>query len=121
MSFKSNYERICFEKHLKPSAVCEAIGLSRSTYSLWTDESVPRRSTLDKLSAYLDVTPDELLSESSPPQHELHIQPPPLSPSEQEIIDLYRISPDFRAAVDSLVRLASPASKNAASSISKEA
>lgn len=66
MSFKKNYERICFEKRLKPSAVCEAIGLARSTYSLWNDDSIPRKSTLGKLAAYLNVTVNDLLAEEQP-------------------------------------------------------
>lgn len=61
MSFKKNYERICFEKDLRPSVVCEKIGLSRSTYSLWTDASMPRKSTLEKLAAYLGVEVSDLI------------------------------------------------------------
>lgn len=65
MSFKRNYEKICFEKRLKPSAVCNAIGLSYSTYTLWTETSVPRKSTLKKLADYLGVTEEELLRDDS--------------------------------------------------------
>lgn len=105
MSFKSNYERICFEKHLKPSAVCEAIGLARSTYSLWTDESVPRRSTLDKLSSYLGVTPDELLSESSSvPHFDLQrFASPALTPAEQNLLEAYRSDASLRSAIDAML------------------
>lgn len=59
--FKQNFERICFEKKLPPSTVCQAIGLTRSTYSNWDESSVPRRKTLEKLSEYLQVSIDELL------------------------------------------------------------
>lgn len=62
--FKKNFERLCRDRGLYPSAVCEKIGLSRSTWSDWTDSSVPRRATLQKLADYLGVTVDDLLGDS---------------------------------------------------------
>lgn len=59
--FKKNFERLCRDRGLYPSSVCEKIGLSRSTWSDWTEKSVPRQSTLQKLADYLGVTVDDLL------------------------------------------------------------
>lgn len=59
--FKKNFERLCRDRGLYPSAVCEKIGLSRSAWSDWTDKSVPRKSTLKKLADYLGVSVDDLL------------------------------------------------------------
>ena len=70
MSFKKNYERLCFEKRMKPSAVCEAIGLARSTYSLWNDNSIPRQATLKKLADYLGVSVDDLLGRNEDTEEE---------------------------------------------------
>lgn len=71
--FKRNFERICFEKKLSPSVVCQKIGLTRSAYSAWTDESIPRKSTIEKLSAYLGVSPSALLDDSSAPHKGVRI------------------------------------------------
>lgn len=119
--FYDTLKEVCRSHGTTPTAVCKSLSLSTGCVTSWKNGAVPNMSTVERIASHLSVPVTSLMSESSPPQHELHTQPPPLSPSEQEIIDLYRISPDFRAAVDSLVRLASPASKNAASSNSKEA
>ena len=72
--FKKNFERLCRDRGLYPSAVCEKIGLSRSTWSDWTDKSVPRQSTIKKLADYLGVSVDDLLGrnedteENEPPK-----------------------------------------------------
>ena len=71
MSFKSNFERICAEKNVSPSFVCTKIGISTSNYSQWTEESVPRKTTLLKIADVLDVSVEELLAkEKSPSQSE---------------------------------------------------
>lgn len=61
--FKENFERICAKKGLYPSNVVVAVGLNQSTYSLWTEKSVPRKTTLYKIADYLGVTVEELLAE----------------------------------------------------------
>ena len=64
--FKENFIRICNEKGEAPTAVCEKIGLARSTFTCWTDESVPRKATLMKLADYFGCTVDDLLAEDPP-------------------------------------------------------
>lgn len=59
--FKENFVRICNQKNIAPSVVCQNIGLSSATYSKWNDSSVPRKATLMKLADYLGVTEEELL------------------------------------------------------------
>ena len=63
--FKRNFERICFENGLKPTAVLRDIGMNASTYTGWDESSVPRRGTLKKLADYLGVTEEELLRDDS--------------------------------------------------------
>lgn len=60
--FKENFTRLCAKKGESPTSVCQKIGLSNSMYSEWTDSSVPRRTTLIKLSNYLGCTVDDLLA-----------------------------------------------------------
>ena len=68
--FKANFVRLCAEKGLSPTAVCTAIGLSNSTYSQWSDDSVPRKTTLLKLAEYLEVSVNELLNGPQDPETE---------------------------------------------------
>lgn len=68
--FKKNFEKICFEKGLKPTIVVRECGFAASTYTLWTDSSVPRRATLQKLADYLGVSVDDLLGRNEDTEEE---------------------------------------------------
>ena len=61
--FKKNFEKICADRNIAPTRVCSDIGLSNATYSCWTDESVPRKTTLIKLADYFGITVEELLAD----------------------------------------------------------
>ena len=61
MAFKDNFVRLCNERGVSPSKVVEAIGLKRSAYSQWTEESIPRKATLMRIADYFDVSVDYLL------------------------------------------------------------
>ena len=58
--FKQNFERICVEKGYSPTAVCIAVGISKSNYSNWNDDTMPRKTTLIKIAEYLGVSVEEL-------------------------------------------------------------
>jgi phage repressor protein C with HTH and peptisase S24 domain len=66
--FKNNFIKFCNQKGESPTAVCRKIGLSNATFTCWTDESVPRRATLQKIADYFDITVEELLREDEPPR-----------------------------------------------------
>ena len=59
--FKKIFIKLCNERGVAPTTVCNDIGLSAATFSCWTDESVPRKTTLYKLADYFNVTVDYLL------------------------------------------------------------
>ena len=63
--FKKIFEQLCINKNVAPTKVCRDIGLSNATYSCWTDESVPRKTTLFKLAEYFDVSVDYLLGKEN--------------------------------------------------------
>lgn len=67
--FKKNFERICAQKGVAPTAVCIKIGLSNAVYSKWTEESIPRKTTLIKIANELGVTVEELLEEKKPAEN----------------------------------------------------
>lgn len=71
--FKQNFIRLCNKKGVAPTVVCQQVGLSNAAFSCWTDESVPRQSTLLKISEYFGVTVEDLLcdeKEKSPIKRE---------------------------------------------------
>ena len=65
MSFKENFTRLCNQKGESPTTVCKKLGLSNAAYSCWTDESIPRKSTLIKIADYFGVTVDYLLGKET--------------------------------------------------------
>jgi transcriptional regulator with XRE-family HTH domain len=59
--FKQNFINICTERGIAPTAVLRQIGLSNATFSCWTEDSVPRQTTLKKIADYFGITPEDLL------------------------------------------------------------
>lgn len=59
--FKEQFIKLCNEKGVAPTVVCQSIGLSNAVFSKWGDESIPRRATLQKLADYFGVSVDYLL------------------------------------------------------------
>lgn len=54
--FKQRFIRLCNDRGVSPSAACAAIGLSNATFSCWTETSVPRRATLQRIADYFGTT-----------------------------------------------------------------
>lgn len=61
--FKKNFIKICNERKVAPTVVCQSIGLTAATFSKWDENSVPRKATLYKLADYFGVSVDYLLRE----------------------------------------------------------
>lgn len=61
--FHLNYVALCNAIGKSPSAVAEELGLSRATVTHWSDGSVPRQATLQKVADYFGVSVDDLLAE----------------------------------------------------------
>lgn len=59
--FKKIFIDLCNERMESPTAVCKSLGLSAATFSCWTDDSVPRRATLQRMADYFNVSVDYLL------------------------------------------------------------
>lgn len=74
--FKDNFIKFCNAINEPPTVVCEKNGLSRSAFSNWAEDSVPRRATLQKFADYFGITVEDLLSDDtntknpSPPNEE---------------------------------------------------
>ena len=59
--FKKIFIRLCNERGVAPTTVCREIGLSNAAFSCWTDDSIPRKTTLLKIAKYFNVSVDYLL------------------------------------------------------------
>ena len=68
--FKKIFIDLCNKKGIAPTAVCRAVGLSNATFTCWTEESVPRRATLQRIADYFGVTVDYLLGKEEKPATE---------------------------------------------------
>lgn len=71
--FYENFILLCNRDGVSPSFVAERIGLNRSIVTRWSNGSVPRHATLQRLADYFNVTVSALTSEDikkDPPQAE---------------------------------------------------
>lgn len=65
--FKEKFIRLCNERGEHPTVVCQKIGVTSSAFSKWTDESVPRRATLQRIADYFQVSTTYLLGLTDEP------------------------------------------------------
>lgn len=65
--FKKIFIRLCNERGVAPTTVCRENGLSNAAFSCWTDDSIPRKTTLLKLANYFNVSVDYLLGKEDTP------------------------------------------------------
>ena len=61
--FKKIFIKLCNERGIAPTVVCQEIGLSNAAYSKWDEKSIPRQATLQKLADYFNVTVEYLKGE----------------------------------------------------------
>jgi hypothetical protein len=87
--FKQNFIKICSDRGVAPTSVLRDIGLSNATFSCWTDESVPRQTTLVKIANYFGITVDDLLQDGDKPSSGTvsNADLPPLSPEFYNLVD----------------------------------
>lgn len=64
--FWKNFISLCHKHNTTPSAVCLALGYSKTMATNWKNGAVPRQVTLLKIADYFGVTVDELLSDGEP-------------------------------------------------------
>ncbi len=62
--FKKIFIDLCNSKKESPTAVCMKLGLSNAAFSSWTDNTVPRKATLQRIADYFGVSVDYLLGET---------------------------------------------------------
>lgn len=109
--FKQNFIKICAERDVAPTTVLRQIGLSNATFSCWTDESVPRKTTLIKLADYFGITPEDLLRDpaekvSAPTPAEPAPSLPPLAPEFYELLNQMTLQElaELKAAMEEKIK-----------------
>lgn len=86
--FKQNFINICIERGVAPTAVLKQIGLSNATFTCWTEDSVPRQTTLKKLADYFGITPEDLLRDPAEKVPTIPAEPATSFPLSTEFYDL---------------------------------
>lgn len=106
--FKQNFINICIERGVAPTTVLRQIGLSNATFSCWTEDSVPRRTTLTKLADYFGITPEDLLRDSAEkmPAVAEPAERPPLAPEFYELLNQLTLQElaELKAAMEEKIR-----------------
>lgn len=59
--FYPQLEKLCQERHIKPSALARKLGFSPSAPGRWKAGAIPQADTLQRLAEYFDVSTDFLL------------------------------------------------------------
>ena len=59
--FKEIFTELCNERGIAPTKACTDNGLSNAAYSCWSEDTIPRQTTLLKFAKYFNVTVDYLL------------------------------------------------------------
>lgn len=86
--FKQNFIKICTERGVAPTSVLKQIGLSNATFSCWSDESIPRQTTLVKIADYFGITPEDLLRGPTEKPSAPAEPPQPIDPLTDEFLEL---------------------------------
>jgi transcriptional regulator with XRE-family HTH domain len=86
--FKQNFVNICAKRGVAPTVVLKEIGISHATFSNWTDESVPRQTTIVKIANYFGITPEELLRGPTEKPSAPAEPPQPIDPLTDEFLEL---------------------------------
>lgn len=94
--FYTNFVRLCNKKGVSPSAAAEEMGFQRSVVTRWSKGVTPRTATVEKVSEYFGVMPEELLADKK--ENAPGITAESLTDEEQELISIWRsvMSPEER-------------------------
>lgn len=90
--FYLNFVRLCNKIGKSPSAVAEEMGFQRSVVTRWSNGSVPRKATIEKIATFFNVPSDELTGESEQKE----------KPNTLDGIELEKLSPARRALLEAL-------------------
>ena len=73
--FKKIFIKLCNSRNEAPSSVCMKLGLSSAAFSKWTDTSIPREATLQRIADYFGVTTEYLKGEETQKENAPELRP----------------------------------------------
>lgn len=59
--FYKTLKEVCYKKKTSPSAVCRALGMSKSNVTQWKNGRSPKLETVMQIAEYLGVSPTRLI------------------------------------------------------------
>ena len=86
MDFATNFKRICDEKGVSRTRVCQELGLSTSKVNLWNNGTLPKPDVLVKLAQYLGCQVMDFFDEGGCTENKVV----ELDDDEKDIIRLFR-------------------------------
>mgnify|MGYP005805675729 CR=1 FL=1 len=119
--FYDRFHDICREKNVTPSQVAKALGINRSTLSMWKTKGViPNAVTIINISRYLNTTPAYLMGNDmakDAPFLDQKEKPDgsqtTIRPEEMQLIEEFRkLSPEMQDFILSSVRTQAEKLKN---------
>lgn len=63
--FYETLKKVCAKKKTSPSAVCDALGMSRSNVTEWKNGRSPKLETVMQIADHLGVSPMKLIPKKS--------------------------------------------------------
>ena len=63
--FYANFVKLCEEKGVSRSAVCQSVGLSENAWHRWLNGSTPNGKSLNAIAGFFGVSTKELLRDDS--------------------------------------------------------
>ena len=63
--FYETLKEVCKKKNTSPSAVCDALGMSRSNVTNWKNGLWPRMDVVIEIANYLSVNPAKLIPKNT--------------------------------------------------------
>lgn len=103
--FYDNYVLACELRGKKPTPVAQELGCTSSNVAQWKKGSTPRSAVLQKIAAYLDVTPQWLVFGDEGPDGDV-IKKSPIPEDEADNMmnpDYLKLNAANRAAIDAAI------------------
>ena len=104
--FWDRYVELCNRINKSPNGVCADLGYSGAIATKWKQGAIPRDTTLKKIADYFGTTVSYLKGEDTPTDT-ITKKDPPVSESEEKLLELFRRVPEKdRAMVVAMIESA---------------
>ena len=89
--FKKIFIDLCNKNGITPSAACLKVGITPATFSGYTEKSIPRQATLQRIADYFNVSIEYLKGkEIEKPSDEPKAEIVPFNENEEKLLECFR-------------------------------